>query len=214
MFDRFRHQPLAQGVAESVPRSGTTGASHWLRRPVLGRHADRDVATHLDRELHGLGAVLHGVQLPHTTHSVDHLVIAPSGIWLIETAHLAGRLTHRVAGSRHEPESMMLLDGIDRTPLVDSLGVLSAARESVAAMQFGVDVQTATCLIDTTWPISAHPFKVGDHWVTWPRALTDKIQSSGLLPIRVAHDIARAISERQDDAASVTLSSVSARLAS
>ena len=197
-----------------MARSDATGASNWLRRPVLGRHTDRNVATHLDRELQGLGAVLHGVQLPDTTHSVDHLVIAPSGIWLIETAHLAGRLTHRSVGTRHETESQMLLDGVDRTALVDSRGVLSAARESIAAMQFGVDVQTATCLIDATWPISAHPFKVGDHWVTWPRALTDKIQSTGLLPIRTAHDIARAISERQDDAALATLSSVPARLAS
>ncbi len=144
-----------------------------------------------------MGTVLHDVRLPNTAHTLDHLVVAPSGVWLIDTMHITGRLTRRDVGTRHEPELHLSIDGVDRTSLVDSLGILHQARRAIIDMQFGIDVHTTMCLIDTTWPMSARPFKVRNHWVTWPRALTDKIRSSGLVPIRTAHDIAHAISERQ-----------------
>lgn len=144
-----------------------------------------------------MGAVLHDVRLTGTNHMLDHLVVAPSGIWLIDTVHISGRLSRRDVGTRHDPELRLLIDGIDRTALVDSLGILRRSRHALMNMQLGVEVQTAMCLIDTTWPMSARPFKVRNHWITWPRALTDKIRSSGLIPIRTAHDIGLAISERQ-----------------
>jgi hypothetical protein len=144
-----------------------------------------------------MGTVLHDVRLPGATHTLDHVVVAPSGVWLIDAVHLHGRLTKRDVGTRQEPQLRLILDGVDRTALVDSLSILRQTRHTIVDMQFGVEVHTAMCLIDTTWPMSARPFKVRNHWVTWPRALTDKIRSSGLVPIRTAHDIAHAISERQ-----------------
>ena len=165
----------------------------WLRRPVLGRQSDRDLPSHLERELRGMGAVLHDMRLPATTHTIDHLVVAPSGIWLIDTVHITGRISRRDVGSRQIPERRLLLNGADQTDLVDTLGVLRAARDAISNMEFDVEVHTALCLIDATWPMSARPFQVRHHWVTWPRALTDKIRSSGLVPIRTAHDIAQSI---------------------
>jgi hypothetical protein len=172
-------------------------APTWLRRPVLGRHADRDLPSHLQRELNGMAGVLHDTRLPGMNHTLDHLVVAPSGIWLIDTVHIHGRITKRDVGTRHDPELRLMLDGVDRSALVDSLGILRHARHSIASMQFGVEVQTAMCLIDATWPMSARPFKVRNHWIIWPRALTDKIRSSGLVPIKTAHAIADVIAERQ-----------------
>lgn len=188
---------MIDSLSARVLTTDTPPHPTWLRRPVLGRHADRDLPSHLERELNGMGSVLHDLRLPGTIHTLDHLVVAPSGVWLIDTLHIHGRLAKRDIGTRQEPEHRLILDGVDRTSLVDSLGVLRQARHAIVGMQFGVDVQTALCLVDATWPMSARPFKVREHWVTWPRALTDKIQSSGLVPIRAAHDIAHDISERQ-----------------
>ena len=112
-----------------------------------------------------MGAVLHDVRLGRAPHTVDHLVVAPTGIWLI-----------------------------------DSHGTLRQAHHAITAMQLGVEIQTAVCLIDTTRPMSAGPFKIHHHWVTWPLALTDKIRSSGLVTVRAAHDIAHTIAELQTDA--------------
>lgn len=89
------------------------------------------------RELNGIGAVPHDVQLERTPHTLGRFALAPSGIWLI----------------------------------------------------------------DTTWPMSTGPFKIHGHWAAWPRALTDKIRSSGLVTIRAPHDIAHMIAELQTDAA-------------
>jgi hypothetical protein len=152
-----------------------------------------------------MGAVLHDVRLPGTTHTLDHLVVAPSGIWLIDTARITGRLTRRDVGTRQDPVFQLLLDGVNQTSLVDPRGILRQTHHTIAAMQLDVEVQTAMCLIDTTWPISARPFTVHNHWITWPRALTDKIRSSGLVTIRTAHDIAHAIAEQQTNAANVSI---------
>ena len=144
-----------------------------------------------------MAAVLHDVRLTGATHTLDHLVVAPSGIWLIDVVHINGRITKRDIGTRAEPELRLILDGTDRSALVDELGILRQTRHAIAAMKFGIEVQTATCLIDTTWPLSARPFRVRNHWIVWPRSLTDKICSSGLIPIRTAHEIADEITHRQ-----------------
>ena len=179
---------------------GTTHP-HWLRRPILGRPADRDLAVHLARELTDLGTVLHDVRLPDATHAFDHLVVAPSGIWLIDTVQIAGRVERRDVGSRGRPDSHLLLEGTDRSDLVGHLDERRENRHAVARLAADIDIHHVVCLIDATWSISARPFQVGDVWVTWPRALTDKIRSSGLVPIRTAHEIAAVI-----NAASVQVS--------
>lgn len=140
--------------------------------------------------------MLHDVRLAGTGHTLDHLVVAPSGIWLIDVVHITGRITKRDIGNRFEPEVRLLLDSDDRSALVDELGILRQARRSVDNMQFGVEVQSAMCLVDATWPLSARPFRVSNHWIVWPRSLTDKIRSTGLVPIRTAHVIADAIADR------------------
>ena len=144
-----------------------------------------------------MGSVLHGIRLAGTTHTLDHLVVAPSGIWLIDVVHVHGRVTKRDDGTRTKPEPRLILDGTDRSALVDELGILCQTRHAIASMKFGVEVQTTTCLVDATWPMSARPFQVRGHWIVWPRSLTDKIRSSGLVPIRTAHDIADEIAHRQ-----------------
>lgn len=200
MPNRFRRRHPADSAPDvtaggAAARAEIDGATHphWLRRPILGRSADRDLAAHLVRELTDLGDVLHDVRFPDAAHSLDHLVVAPSGIWLIDMVHIAGRVERRDVGTRGHPEYRLLLEGTDRSDLVDHLGTLRKSRHAVARFAADIDVHRVVCLIDATWSISARPFQVGDVWVTWPRALTDKIRSSGLVPIRTAHEIAAAI---------------------
>lgn len=196
MPNRFRRRHPADWATGGTTLAEIEGATHphWLRRPILGRLADRDLSAHLVRELTGLGAVLHDVRLPGATNSLDHLVVAPSGIWLIDTVHIAGRVERRDVGSRGQPDYRLLLEGADRSDLVDHLGTLRNSRHAVARYAADIDIHRVVCVIDATWSISARPFQVGDVWITWPRALTDKIRSSGLVPIRTAHEIAAAIS--------------------
>ncbi len=206
-FRLRHHENSAATDPASIPVLGDDPPHPtWLRRPVLSRQADRDLRGHLERELRGLGAVLHDVRLTGTMHTLDHLVVAPSGIWLIDVMHINGRITKRDVGTRSEPDVRLFLDGNDRSELVDELGILRQTRHAIDAMKFGVEVQTATCLVDATWPMSARPFRVKNHWIVWPRSLTDKIRSSGLIPIRTAHDIADEIAQRRTIATDTTVS--------
>lgn len=166
----------------------------WLQRPVLGRSADRDLAGHLERETSELGVVLHDVVFAGAAAPVDHIVIAPSGIWLVDSLRLRGRIERRAPGAARTAEPRLHLDGVDRTDLVDELRILRHAQSRLRTLGVGdAPVHRVVCVIDGTWPVMGRPFQVHDVWITWPRALTDKIRSSGLLPIARARAIGAAL---------------------
>ena len=161
------------------------------------RHADRDLAAYLDKELGRFGTVLHSVALAPRTGRVDHVVIVPSGIWLIDSMVLSGRIERRIVKSSCEPESRLFLDGRDRTDLVDGLGVLRQARGVIRTMGLGdVPVHRAVCVIDAVWPMMGKPFQVGDVWITWPRGLTDRIRSSNVISAERLRPIAQRLTDR------------------
>ncbi len=172
-------------------------ATTWLRRPLASRASDRNLGEHLERELRGLAAVVHDLELVDAPGVVDHLVVAPSGIWLIEQIETTARVARTSRADRNgagETRTSFTLDGQEAGSLIDRTGSLAAARSTISLMDFGVDIHTATCLVDASWSMSARPINADGHVVTWPRALTDAIQASGLLPIRTAHDIAKSVS--------------------
>lgn len=171
--------------------------TRWLQRPVLTRHADRHLGAHLDKELRGLGDVLHDVAFPPRDARVDHVVVAPSGIWLVDSIHLTGRVERRAHGQRNSAEQRLYLDGVERMDLVDQLGILRHAHGRLRALDVGdVPIHRVVCVIDAVWPLMGRPFQTRDVWITWPRALSEKVRSSGLLPIARAREIGQLIRER------------------
>ncbi|NND73487.1 MAG: NERD domain-containing protein [Ilumatobacter sp.] len=180
---------LGRGHGPAAP------SSRWLQRPVLARSADRDLGDHLGKELSDLGVVLHDVSFPPHGAPVDHVVVAPSGIWLVDSLHLHGRVERREFGPRRDVDTRFFLDGVERLDLVDELGLLRHAHGRLKAMNLGdVAVHRVVCVIDASWPLMGRPFQVRHVWITWPQALSEKIRSSGMLPIARAREIAAAIS--------------------
>ena len=86
---------------------------------VLGRTSPRErrLAERLDEELAPMGAVLHGCRLDRATARIDHLVVAPSGVWVVIADHSPGRLD--VAGTV-EGSTVVTIDAIDRSAMVRS----------------------------------------------------------------------------------------------
>lgn len=167
---------------------------------MLTRHADRHLGAHLERELRGLGDVLHGLAFSPRAERVDHVVVAPSGVWLVDSIHLRGRVERRDHGTRHGADQRLYLDGVERMDLVDQLGLLRHAHGRIRSLGIGdVPIHRVVCVIDASWPLMARPFQIRDVWITWPRALSDKIRSSGMLPIARAREIGQLIRERLAD---------------
>jgi hypothetical protein len=68
---------------------------------MLGFSGERQVGRALGKELPQDFAVINGLELPRGAGDIDHLVVGPTGVFLLETKTMAGRITCAADGSWH-----------------------------------------------------------------------------------------------------------------
>jgi Nuclease-related domain len=155
--------------------------------------SEQDVADMLDR-LGTFGVVtLHGVRLRRRRAIVDHIAVAPSGVYVIDTKMCTGRVELKEGGSELKPDDRLLVAGRDRTRLAaDLLRKVSGVRGALGDMM--VPVHAALCFIDGDWPLRAKPFDVRGVTVMWSKELERRVAQLGR---REAHEIAEIASRLQ-----------------
>ncbi len=130
----------------------------------------------IDHAVGASGRALHDRSVPGTRANIDHLVVVPSGVWVIDTKHYRGRIErHRtgVLGLR----SGLFVAGRDAGPLVAAAERQRARVERSLAR--GVPVRVSLCFTGARWPPSARPFSFGGVLVTWPAALGRTLRAPG-----------------------------------
>jgi len=63
--------------------------------------------------------VLHDRRIPGTRANIDHIAIAPSGLWAIDAKHYKGRVEHVDKGGWFLTDWRLLVGGRDKTGLVE-----------------------------------------------------------------------------------------------
>lgn len=95
-------------------------------------------------------AVLHDRRIPNSKANIDHIVITPAGVWVIDAKRYRGRPELRVEGGLLRPRVETLLVGRrDCTDLVD--GVLKQV-ELVREVAEGVPITGVLCFVEADWP--------------------------------------------------------------
>ena len=77
------------------------GAHQREAQLVMGLSGERHVAHVLARELPAEYVLINGLKLPRGAGDIDHLVVGPSGIFLLETKTMAGRIVCEADGTWH-----------------------------------------------------------------------------------------------------------------
>ena len=111
-----------------------------------GIESERRLTRLLDTEL--VDAVtLHDRKVPATRGSLDHLVVAPSGIWLIDAMRDAGEVECRSTGTFGSGEPRLFVDGRNQTRWVHAMGWhVAAVRAQLDTIGFGeVPVHPVVC---------------------------------------------------------------------
>jgi hypothetical protein len=181
------HRERDDGLRERFPRVG--GA---LVR--VARHLDDDAPTSwqkgaageesfgagLDRLCdHGL-AVLHDRQKPGSKANIDHLVVGPRGVYVVDAKHYSGKLEVRTEGGFLQPKvTHLTVGGRNRRKLVDGMAwqvatVRDVVGERVDAL--GGTVRPFLCFMGVTIDWLAGPWVVGDVVVTWPKRFLNDIE--------------------------------------
>lgn len=129
-------------------------------------------------------AVLHDRRIPGSKANIDHIVITPGGIWVIDAKRYKGRPELKVAGGmlRSRVEKL-LVGGRDSTKLVD--GVLKQV-DVVQDLVGSVPVNGVLCFIEADWPLIGGAFMTRGVHVLWPKRLAKVLEAQRAGDVDVA----------------------------
>jgi hypothetical protein len=148
-----------------------------------GGGAADDLRQRLGEDLAGLAVVLHHCRLPDDRGRIDHLVVAPSGVWIIHARSDAGRVEQRDVGGWLSADVRLYVGNRNETRLVHGLvRQVDAVRSVVASTGFGHSpLHPALCFGSSQWGLFAKPIRINDVLVTWAAKLVDLIRAPGPL---------------------------------
>lgn len=120
--------------------------------------------------------VLHDRRIPGTRANIDHIVVTPSGVWVIDAKRYKGqRPSLYVEGGILRPRVETLrVAGRDKGKLVG--GVQKQVTLVTAALTGAtVDVHGALCFVEADWPLIGGAFQVNGIDVLWPKLLVKRL---------------------------------------
>ncbi|WP_404473468.1 nuclease-related domain-containing protein [Microbacterium aerolatum] len=130
--------------------------------------------------------VLHDRRIPGTRANIDHIVVAPSGVWVVDAKRYKGKRPdlHVEGGIIRPRVESLRIGGRNGTKLVDGahkqIALVRASLEGT-----GVPVYGALCFLEADWPMIGGSFTVDDIHVLWPRLLIKRINEATTLDINV-----------------------------
>jgi len=156
-----------------------------------GAVGEERVAEILSERLGDQTVLLHDRKVPRTRGNIDHLVIASSGVWVVDAKRYRGKVEKRDKGGWFSTDLRLYVDGRDQTKLVGGMGW---QREAVitALGDEAVPVHCALTFVGAEWPLLFRkPLRFGDVWVSWPGKLAELIDRPGTLGENDVERIAR-----------------------
>jgi len=148
-----------------------------------GGAGESRLAAFLEREVGDAVIALHDRIIPGTrAANIDHLFVAPSGVWVVDAKSYKGKIEKRDVGPFWRQEIEFFVGGRNRTKLVEGMALqlkaVRAALESDPAYS-QLNVRPALCFVDSEWSLFARPFDVRGVTVLYPGALRERLKKNG-----------------------------------
>jgi hypothetical protein len=126
---------------------------------------------------------LHSRLIARTPTVIDHLVIAPSGVYVIEAYRYSAAPKLLVEGGIMTPRtSTLVVGGRDCTPLVYAVQERAARVKSeleVDQAWAAVPVHGQLCFTNAQWPLTSAPFTIDGLNVLGPAQATERVSRPG-----------------------------------
>lgn len=174
-----RHRRLAEHAPQSAPSEPSASIEH----DSAPRHtaSTGTLALYLTQRCGNSTRLLHGRVSPSAGHHIDHIVVAPSGVWVIDANDYSGKIERRDTGSPFMTDYRLYVAGRDQTRRVTGL---LKQRDIVAETIRHLSMVPLRCVLVFTngeWPLLRRPQFYGDVMVCWPERLADMIAADGPL---------------------------------
>lgn len=176
------HPFLGRIAAAATPKPVIGPEPRHVTAWQTGSHGEVRVGGLLDQwatETGGL--VLHDRRVPRSRANIDHLVVAPSGVWVIDAKEYKGALEKVDVGGLFRTDFRLRVGGRDRSKLADGVewqvGIVSQA---LAPILPGASVHGVLCFVGAEWPLLFRkPLQFRTVTVIWPAALGDLLRRPG-----------------------------------
>jgi Nuclease-related domain len=164
----------------------------WAR----GAKGEEVVARELAKHCGPTVLILHDRRIPRSHANIDHIAVAPSGVWVIDSKRYAGKVsvTTPLFG-----QSKFVIKGHDQSKLADGLAKQVALVEAATANcgvagdeARGVPVRGALCFVDADLPLlgklSFRGFRL-----LYPKALAKIMNADGPMSAEQVRAVATAL---------------------
>jgi hypothetical protein len=162
---------------------------------AIGAQGEERLGRRLDALVGDVVHVLHDRRIPRTRANIDHMVVCPSGVFVIDAKKYQGqRPSLRVEGGLFRPRIEKLMVGSrDCTKLVD--GVHKQVDLVRAALSsFGqIPVAGMLCFVEADWPLIGGDFTIAGLHVLWPAKAASYIGRPGNVDAESAQQIHRTL---------------------
>lgn len=148
---------------------------------------ERRLGLRLDVEISSIGSVMHGCRLGNGEHRIDHLVVVPSGVWVVVADHEERSVSIDDDDGRRRLE-VGGVDAADRLAMVDRTADLVRGVLTRIDMDW-VDVVPALCFTNTR----VRPTVVDGVHIVSARRLVKRVGRRGQLLQADARRVAGAI---------------------
>ena len=172
-----RHEDIAGGSAthESQPTAA------WK----IGAEGEVQVAEVLASAT-GI-EVLHDRLVPGSRANIDHIVVGPSGVFVIDAKKYIGAIEVRDVGRRFHVDERLYVNGRDRSALVDGvLWQVDVVRTALGEEFGSVPIRGVLCFVGGEWGWIKKQKRVKGVTSLWPTALPDHVSAAGEHSQRVA----------------------------
>ena len=162
-----------------------------FRRGDLGEKA---VAETLERRTGGAPTILlHNRRMPERRGDIDHVAVAPTGVYAIDAKDVKGKV--RVASPRSKASKLMIAER-NRTKLIDGLDRQVAVVRAVLddSGHPGVAVQGVLCFTKADLPLFG-TLKMRGHLLLYRKALAKRLNADGPLEPAAIEGLAHTLAE-------------------
>ena len=161
-----------------------------------GSAGEERLARFFERELPESTLALHDRRIPGSRANIDHIVVAPSGIWVIDAKLYRGKVERRTLGPIWRSEMAVFVGGRDRTKLIHGMPrQVEAVNGALAPDPLAADapVHPVVCFVASDWALFAKPFEIAGVLVAWPQKLVERITAPGPLTTEAVSRLANRI---------------------
>ena len=193
---RRRANPAGGTSALAVGRS--RGDQKWVK----GAAGEYLMAKALYEHLGDRVVILNDRAIPKSRANIDHVVVASSGVWIIDSKLWNGHVQVKSVGGMGRGRQRLLVDGRDHSSMTEKIygQVIPIAN---VLHDPSIPIHPALVFLDANWgtgvamrTIQKRPYEMLGVMVGWPRAIIAKIDEPGPL----FHDAVEAIASRLDSA--------------